>query len=49
LQSEVARTITREVGITLTPQEQTRLASTRTVDPEYRPGPPGPLRRRQGN
>ena len=34
LQSEVARAVTSEVGITLTPQEQTRLASTRTVNPE---------------
>ena len=30
----MARAITREVGITLTPQEQARLASARTVDPE---------------
>ena len=34
LQSEVARTITSEVDITLTPQEQARLASARPVDPE---------------
>jgi serine/threonine-protein kinase len=34
LQSEVARTITGEVGITLTPQEQARLASAPPVDPE---------------
>jgi serine/threonine-protein kinase len=34
LQSEVARTITREVGITLSPQEQAHLANERQVDPE---------------
>ena len=34
LQSEVARTITSKVDITLTPQEQARLASARPVDPE---------------
>ncbi len=34
LQSEVAHAITNEVKIKLTPQEQTRLASARPVDPE---------------
>ena len=34
LQREVARTITSEVDITLTPQEQARLASARPVNPE---------------
>jgi TolB-like protein/Flp pilus assembly protein TadD len=34
LQREVARTITSQVGITLTPQEQAGLASARPVDPE---------------
>ena len=34
LQREVARAITAKVDITLTPQEQARLASARTVDPE---------------
>jgi len=34
LQSEVARTIAREVEVKLTPQEETRLATTRAVDPE---------------
>jgi len=34
LQREVARTITSKVDITLTPQEQARLASARPVDPE---------------
>ena len=34
LQSEVARAITSKVDITLTPQEQARLASARPVDPE---------------
>ena len=34
LQSEVARSIASEVDIVLTPQEQARLASTRSVDPE---------------
>ncbi|MBZ5616741.1 MAG: winged helix-turn-helix domain-containing protein [Acidobacteriia bacterium] len=34
LQSEVAQAITNEVKIKLTPQEQTRLASTRPVNPE---------------
>ena len=34
LQSEVARSIASEVDITLTAQEQARLASARPVDPE---------------
>jgi TolB-like protein/Flp pilus assembly protein TadD len=34
LQSEVAQAITREIRTTLTPQEQTRLAGTRPVNPE---------------
>lgn len=34
LQSEVARAIAREVEVKLTPQEQTRLASARPVNPE---------------
>jgi len=34
LQSEVARTIAREVEVKLTPQEETRLAARRAVDPE---------------
>ena len=34
LQSEVAKSIAGEVGITLTSQEQARLASARPVDPE---------------
>jgi len=34
LQSEVARTIAKEIQITLTPQEEARLASARPVDPE---------------
>ena len=34
LQSEVARSIASEVDVVLTPQEQARLASTRSVDPE---------------
>ena len=34
LQREVARTISSEVGITLTPQEQTRLAGARPVNAE---------------
>ena len=34
LQLELARTIIREVDITLTPQDQARLASGRAVDPE---------------
>jgi tetratricopeptide (TPR) repeat protein len=34
LQGEVARAIAREVQVKLTPQEQTRLASTRPVNPE---------------
>jgi TolB-like protein/DNA-binding winged helix-turn-helix (wHTH) protein/Tfp pilus assembly protein PilF len=34
LQSEVARAITNEIKIKLTPQEQTRLASVRPVNPE---------------
>jgi TolB-like protein/tRNA A-37 threonylcarbamoyl transferase component Bud32/Tfp pilus assembly protein PilF len=34
LQGEVARSIAGEIGITLTAQEQTRLASARPVDPE---------------
>jgi serine/threonine-protein kinase len=34
MQREVARAISREVGITLTPQEQTLLTNTRPVDPE---------------
>jgi tetratricopeptide (TPR) repeat protein len=34
LQSEVARAIARELSVTLTPQEQTRLASARAVNPE---------------
>jgi TolB-like protein/Tfp pilus assembly protein PilF len=34
LQSEVARAIASEIKVKLTPQEQTRLASTRRVNPE---------------
>ena len=34
LQSEVAKSVASEVGITLTSQEQARLASARPVDPE---------------
>jgi tetratricopeptide (TPR) repeat protein len=34
LHSEVARAIAREIQVTLTPQEQARLASVRPVDPE---------------
>jgi TolB-like protein/Flp pilus assembly protein TadD len=34
LQSEVAQAITREIRTTVTPEEQTRLASTRRVNPE---------------
>jgi eukaryotic-like serine/threonine-protein kinase len=34
LQSEVAKSIANQVDITLTPQEQTRLANARPVDPE---------------
>jgi adenylate cyclase len=34
LQSEVARAIVGEIKVTLTPQEQTRLASARPVNPE---------------
>ncbi|UCH62610.1 MAG: adenylate/guanylate cyclase domain-containing protein, partial [Fidelibacterota bacterium] len=34
LHSEVARTIAREIKATVTPGEETRLASTRQVDPE---------------
>jgi len=34
LQGEVARAIAREIQVTLTPQEQTRLASARPVNPE---------------
>jgi serine/threonine protein kinase/Tfp pilus assembly protein PilF len=34
LQEEVAGAIAREVGVALTPQDETRLSSVRTVDPE---------------
>jgi serine/threonine protein kinase/Tfp pilus assembly protein PilF len=34
LQEEVAGAIAREVGVALTPQDQTRLSSVKTVDPE---------------
>ncbi|MDA2930030.1 protein kinase [Acidobacteria bacterium AH-259-O06] len=34
LQSEVARAIAREISIALTPEEETRLANVRTVDPK---------------
>jgi serine/threonine protein kinase/Tfp pilus assembly protein PilF len=34
LQSEVARAVARQIEVTLTPQEDTRLAKTRRVDPE---------------
>jgi serine/threonine-protein kinase len=34
MQREVARSITREVGVTLTPQEQTLLSSARPINPE---------------
>jgi eukaryotic-like serine/threonine-protein kinase len=34
LQEEVAGAIAREVGVALTPQDQTRLSSARAVDPE---------------
>jgi len=34
LQSEVARTVAQQIKATLTPQEQTRLASARPVNPE---------------
>ena len=34
LQSEVARAVAREIEVTVTPQEQTRIATTRRVDPE---------------
>jgi TolB-like protein len=34
LQREMARTITREVGITLTPQQEARLATARPINPE---------------
>ena len=34
LQDEIARAVTDEVQVKLTPQERTRLASSRTVDPE---------------
>ncbi len=34
LQSEVARTIAGEVRVTITPEEEARLASTRSVNPE---------------
>jgi eukaryotic-like serine/threonine-protein kinase len=34
LQDEVAQAIAREIQVKLTPQEQTRLASSRTVNPE---------------
>ena len=34
LQDEVARTIARQIKITMTPQERAGLAGTRTVDPE---------------
>jgi TolB-like protein len=34
LQDEVARAIASEIKVKLTPQEQTRLASTRQVNPE---------------
>ena len=34
LQSDVARSIAREVNVVLTPQEQWRLARSRPVDPE---------------
>ena len=34
LQSEVARAVAREIEVTVTPQEDTRLANTRRVDPE---------------
>jgi eukaryotic-like serine/threonine-protein kinase len=34
LQSEVARAVAREIEVTVTPQEGTRLANTRRVDPE---------------
>jgi len=34
LQSEMARAISREINVKLTPQEETRLASARPVDPE---------------
>lgn len=34
LQREMARTITREVGITLTPQQEARLTSARPINPE---------------
>ena len=34
LQSEVARAVAREIEVTVTPQEDTRLAKTRRVDPE---------------
>jgi len=34
LQGEVAQTIAREIQVTLTPQEETLLARTRTVNPE---------------
>ncbi|MEY2483724.1 MAG: eukaryotic-like serine/threonine-protein kinase [Verrucomicrobiota bacterium] len=33
LRNEVARAVTREIQIKLTPQEQTRLAGTRVIDP----------------
>ena len=34
LQSEVARAVAREVQVTVTPQEETRLAKARRIDPE---------------
>jgi eukaryotic-like serine/threonine-protein kinase len=34
LQDEVARTVAREIRVTLTPEERSRLASARPVDPE---------------
>ena len=34
LQSEIARSVASEVGVALSPQEQTRLAAAKPVDPE---------------
>jgi tetratricopeptide (TPR) repeat protein len=34
LQRELARTIAREIGVTVTPREEARLAATRTINPE---------------
>ena len=34
LQSEVARAVAREIEVAVTPQDDTRLAKTRRVDPE---------------